>query len=360
MQKFIILLLIFFSAVYGTEIIDNNISQNSKQNLIYLSYDKKPSRVYVKQIFEIKIKAVVATTKFDKISTNFKGGVGYKVLNKNNSWKWYNDNIYFNTYYIQVTKDNSVFPKITVSILLKNDVIAKGILKPITPNIIKLQYDPLFSGVIANNLKLVKTKTTKFNNKSNILVMEIEGNKANLRDFKVANTLKDGIDSYSVSLPNIKVFYFAIIPNTEKIFRFSYFNLKLNKFEKLSIPVEIDTEDTSTQLGLNPKESKLEIYKNITLVSIALFSLFIFLFRRKIVYILIFIVIVVYLFIFYNPFDSIILKKNTKIRILPTYNSTIFYITNRKIIAEKLNTVKDYIKVLLPNGKIGWIKKDKN
>ncbi len=360
MQKFIILLLSVYSLIYSVEVADINGTKIDRQSIIYLSYVKKPQRAYVNQIFKIKIKAIVATTKFDKIVTNFSGNNSYTILNPNNSWKWYNDNIYFNTYYIKSKTENVLFPRIIVSLLEGSNAIAKSSLQPINPEIIKLKNTSIFSGVIADNIKIIKTRTTKFNKNSNIFIMEIQGKNANLRDFRLRNVIKDGIDSYDINLPNIKIFYFAIISNKRKILNFSYFNTNTNSFEKYSIPIEIDNEDTSTQLGLNPKESKLETYKNIVLIAIAFFSLIVFIFRRKIVYIIIFSVIVVYLLLFYNPFDSIILKKNTKIRILPTYNSTIFYITDRKIVAEKLDSIKMYIKVLLPNGKIGWIKKENN
>ncbi len=335
----------------------NETKSGVKENIIYLSYVKKPDRVYVNQIFKIKIKAVIAVSDFDKIVTTFQNGIESKVINPKNSWKWFNDNIYFNEYYLKVTSTNALLPTISVSVSkgIKN-IVTKS-LQPFKPEIIQLKKSDIFSGVIADDLKVAKFKTTKFDKKSNILVMEIEAKEANIRDFKIANTIKDGIDSYSINLPYSKIFYFAILPNTQKEFKFSYFNIKKNKFENFTIPLDVSNEDTSTQLGLNPKASKISMYKNITLVAIAFFSLVIFFFRRKIVYIFIFILIMIYLFIFYNPFDSIILPKNTKIRILPTYNSTVFYLTDRKIVAEKLNSTKKYIKVLLPNGKIGWVRK---
>ncbi len=356
-MKYIFLLFCFFSLVIAEDFNTTANTSNIKENIIYLTYVKKPERVYVNQIFKIKIKAVVAVNDFDKIVTTFQNGIDTKIINPQNSWKWFNDNIYFNEYYLKVTSINAILPMIKVSIYKGTQLVVAKSLKPFKPEVIQLKKSDTFCGVLANNLKITKFKTTKFDKKSNILVMEIEGKDANIRDFKVLSTVKDGIDSYSINFPYSKIFYFAILPNSQKEFKFSYFNIKNNKFEDFTIPLEVSTEDTSTQLGLNPKASNLSMYKNIILVVIAFLSLIIFFFRRKIIYVLIFIFIMIYIFIFYNPFDSIILPKNTKIRILPTYNSTIFYITDRKIVAEKLNSTKKYIKVLLPNGKIGWVGK---
>ena len=354
-MRYILFIFLFLGHIWAEDI--NDTKPNVKESVIYLSYVQKPERVYVNQIFKIKIKAIVAVSDFDKIVTTFQNSVDTKVINPKNSWKWFNDNIYFNEYYLKVISPSAVLPTINVSIQKDNKIIVAKSLKYFKPEIIQLKKSDIFCGVLADTLKVAKFKITKFDKKSNILVMEIEGKNANIRDFKISNTVKDGIDSFNINFPYSKIFYFAILPNSQKEFKFSYFNIKKNRFENFTIPLEVSDEDTSTQLGLNPKAGNLSMYKNIALVVIAFLSLVIFFFRRKIVYILIFVFIVIYLFIFYNPFDSIILPKNTKIRILPTYDSTIFYITDRKIVAEKLNSTNRYIKVLLPNGKIGWVEK---
>ena len=353
--RYILFVFLFLGYIWAGDV--NTTKPEIKESVIYLTYEKKPDRVYVNQIFKVKIKAIIATSDFDKIVTNFQNGIDVKVINPKNSWKWFNDNIYFNEYYLKAISSNAILPKIEVSILKGAKNVAVKSLQPFKPEIIQLKKSDIFSGVIAKDLKILKSKTTKFDKKSNILVMQIEAQDANLRDFKVSNVIKEGIDSYSINLPYSKIFYFAILPKSQKEFKFSYFNILKNRFESFTILLEVSSEDTSTQLELNPKASKISMYKNIALVTLAFLSLIIFFFRRKMVYIFIFVLIMVYLFIFYNPFDGVILPKNTKIRILPTYNSTIFYITDRKIVAEKLNSTDKYIKVLLPNGKIGWVEK---
>ncbi len=357
MRKIILLfILVCFSLIADENNV--NVTQDLQQNLVYARYEQKPQRVYVNQIFQVKIKLIVAIKNFDKIITSFSDAKSCQVLNPDNSWKWYNDNIYYNTFYYKALSKDAIFPTVNISVSQNDKIISSFAITPIKSKIIKLQNNPLFSKVVAKELKIIKSKTTKFNDKSNIIVLEIDGSYANLRDFNMSNVVKNGIDSYNINLPEIKIFYFAIIPQDMKTFDFTYFNTTTNSFDKLSIPIELNNENISTQLELNPKNSKLSLYKNVILAVVAFVFFIIFLFRKKIIYIIVTIIIIVYLFIFYNPFDNIVLNKNTKIRILPTYNSTIFYITDRKIVAEKLNSVKDYIKVQLPNGKIGWIKKE--
>ncbi len=352
-MRYILFIFLFISTLWAGG-VDKNIP---KENVIFLSYIQKPDRVYVNQIFKVKIKAIIAINSFDKLDTAFKKAINSKVINPKNPWKKLDKHIYTNEFYIKATSKNALLPIVSVYILKNGKKIAIKSLKPFELEIIQLKKDDIFSGVVASDLKVTKSKTTKFDKKSNILVMEIEAKEANIRDFKVQNSIKDGIDSYKINLPNSKIFYFAIIPKSQKEFIFSYFNTHKNRFEKLTIPLKLLDEDTSTQLGLNPKASKISMYKNIALVVVALLSLIIFIFRRKIIYLLIFVAIAIYLYMFYNPLDTVVLQKDTKIRILPTYNSTIFHITDKKVLAEKLNSTKEYVKVLLPNDKIGWVKK---
>ncbi len=354
-MRYIFFIFLFLGHIWAEDINDTKF--NVKESVIFLSYVQKPDRVYVNQIFKIKIKAVIAVNGFDKIVTTFQNSANTKVLNPKNHWKLFSNNIYFNEYYLKVTSLKALLPNIIISIYKGKQIVGRQVLNSFKPDIIQLKKSDTFCGVLANSLKVTKFKTTKFDKKSNILVMEIEGYDANIRDFKISTTIKDGIDSYKINFPYSKIFYFAILPNMQKEFKFSYFNIKKNKFEDFTIPLKVSDEDTSTQLELNPKASKISMYKNIILVVIAVLSLLIFLFRKKIIYLSIFILIIIYLFVFYNPFDRVVLLKNTKVRILPTYNSTIFYVTNKRIVAEKLNSTDKYIKVLLPNGKIGWVRK---
>ncbi len=357
MKIFIIFLTVSLS-LWSENIANQNDFNKTKENLLYLSYEKKPERIYVNQIFKVKLKAIVATTNFNKIITNFNGYRSLTILNRNNSWKWYNDNIYYNTFYFKALSANTKFPKILISLSNNGKIIASQSLNEINPEIIKLKQNKDFSGVIAENLEVVKSKATQFNQNSNILVLEITGKNANLRDFHIANVIKDGIDSFDINLPKSKIYYFAIIPKNENTFKFSYFNTIQNRYMDFSIPITVVEDAVSTQLELNPKESKMYIYENIFLLAIAFLFLILFYFKRKKRYIFVFLCVVGYLIVFYNPFDDIILPKGTKITILPIYNSIVFDVTNRKIVAEKLDSISKYIKILLPNGKIGWVRKD--
>ncbi|WP_454991229.1 SH3 domain-containing protein, partial [Campylobacter rectus] len=52
------------------------------------------------------------------------------------------------------------------------------------------------------------------------------------------------------------------------------------------------------------------------------------------------------------------LKQNINVKILPTQNSSVFYTSKAQQKVEILGEREDYVKILLDDGKIGWVKKD--
>lgn len=362
MIKFIVLLFSFVSFLFANPVNENNETNSStifKAKSIFLSYEKSPTKVYVGEVFPIKIKAIVTNKDFEEITTTFSDSIGMDIINPDAKWQWFSDNIFYNTFYMKTNTIESQLPNITFNIHFNNTQIDSGILNASQPNIIQLNGTKEFSSVIAKSLKIKKHKTSQFDDKSLIIVLEIEAEQSNLGDFHLKDVIRDGIDSSDENLPFFKIFYYAIIPNYEKKFEFTYFNTQTNKFEKFSIPIIVDDDKVSTQIDLNPGESNLRIYKDATYGFIALILILLFMRRRKITYIIFFILLIVIFLYDKNPLNSIKIDENTNIKILPTDKSTVFYTTNRTLYAQELDTKDNYIKILLPNGKIGWIK-DKN
>jgi len=84
--------------------------------------------------------------------------------------------------------------------------------------------------------------------------------------------------------------------------------------------------------------------------------LYLFIRRKRVIYLIFLILLSVYYFIDTNPLNSIKISANTKVQILPTENSTVFYVTPRVLYVQKVMTREKYIKIILSNGKIGWVK----
>lgn len=353
----------YAQSVFNTNeanITANANETNSSTNLpklqsIFLSYEEIPQKVYVGEVFPIKVKAIIANDDFEELSTSLQDGEKIDILNPESKWQWFSDNIFYNTFYIKAKNTKSKLPNIQLNIYKNKQQTDSAIIEATHPSIIQLNGTKYFSNVIAQELKVKKYKTSQFDDKNYIVVLEIEAKQSNLEDFKLTWVTRDGIDSSVNNLPYYKIFYYAIIPNYIKKFDFTYFNSNKNQFDKISMPIMLSDDTVSTQIGLNPAESSIRIYKDFTYLICGLFLILLFIRRRKLIYIIVLILLVILFLYEKNPLNSIKIEKNTQIKILPTEKSTVFYTTNRILYAQKLDTKDEYIKILLPNGKIGWI-----
>ncbi|NOX15254.1 MAG: hypothetical protein GXP61_04390 [Epsilonproteobacteria bacterium] len=358
MKLFIIFLFSFsllFGAIQDTNSSDVNNTIQKKQT-IFLSYENIPEKVFVNQVFSIKVKAIITVSGFDKIKNKILSENGIKIINANENWKWYNDEIFYKTFYLKATDKNATMPQMNFELYKDGNLINSQKFPKLKLNIINLNTDKYFSHVIADSLRVLKSKTTNFDEKNLIVVLEIEAKNSNLKDFKLSWVKRDGIDSKFDNTPIYKIYYYAIIPKYTKNFIFTYFNTKTNSFIKKQIKIVVDSDEVSTQSDLNPKDGTFVIYKNISFGLLFLALLYLLIRRRRLVYFLALILLVIYYFIDTNPFNSIKIPKNTKVQILPTRNSTVFYITPRVLYVQKIMKREDYIKIILPNEKIGWIK----
>lgn len=359
-MKFFFVFLFLITQVFSADL--NATHENNATNLInqkqtiFLSYENVPDKVFVGQIFPIKVKALVATQDFDEIKNNIVQKNGIEILNADENWKWQNNELFFKTFYLKVVDQNASFPQISFDLYKDGNLTSSQPFPSLSLNIINLNVDKYFSNVIADSLEIIKSKTTNFDEKNLIVVLEIEAKNSNLKDFKLSTVLRDGIDSAVDNTPYYKIYYYAIIPKHTESLTFTYFNTIQNSFVKKSVDIIVDDDEVSTQSNLNPKDDGFQLYRN------AVYGFFILLFlvlsfiRRKIIYFLLLVFFVVLFFINMNPLSSIKISADTKVYILPTRNSTVFFVTPRIIYAQKIKKIDNYIKIILPNGKIGWIK----
>ncbi len=351
MKKLFTLLVLFLLPLFAVE--EENM-HGAKS--IFLSYQELPSKVYVGQLLPVKIQAIITHTKFDAISMQFGKSISGEIINPNAKWQSIGNNTYETTCYFKIKAPSLQLPSLHVNLLFKNQVIEKETLDIPTMQAIALKKESSFSNVIAQTLSVNKYKTTSFDAKNAIIVLEIEANLANLKDFNLSQIAKNGIDSFSENGTTQKIYYYAIIPNYQKTFEFSYFDLPTNKFHKISLPVVIESEEVSTQLGLNPKESIFEFYKSVAYGSGAVFFLLLFIRKRKLIFFLGIAFFAMLFFVDQNPLNKVELKQNSSLMILPTERSTLFFTSNQPLQVEKLAQRGEYVKVLLPDGKIGWTK----
>ncbi len=327
-----------------------------KSKSIFLSYLKQPKKVYINQHFSVEIKAVLTGSNLKSIGTEFVGGKDFKVLNPNAPWVESAEKSHTNTYHIKLTSAKSSLPHFRIVTTNKRGESSSETLKSYPQKLVGLKKSEFFSNVLASDFNLISHHEKEYDDKSNIILMEINASKSNLEDFHLPFAIREGIDSIHEQNNKQNIFYFVIVPNYQKVLKFKYFNLQTNKFNRISFPIMISDSSVSTQTGLNPQKSKIFLYKVIALLSFALLFLLLFMKYKKSYLLFLALFIAVYTIVTKLITNNLTLPKDIMIRILPTENSTIFFKTAQTMEVKVLSKKNGYIKVLLPNTKIGWIK----
>jgi len=209
-----------------------------------------------------------------------------------------------------------------------------------------------FSNVLAKNLKIKNIISSKYDNKYNMVSFTLTGKDANINDFTLG--LKD--ENLTIISPQ-KATYLGLIEKDKKNIVFYYFNTQKNNYQKIEIPVNIKEETISTQTNLNPEENTLFTPVNIFFLSIIAVLLIIFLIYQKTWLIFPPILLSAYLIYINLPKGETYLSRGTKVYILPTKNSTVFYKAPIGSKVKILKKLKNYTKIQIQN-KIGWVKNE--
>lgn len=327
---------------------------------VFLSYEKVPERVYIGEIFPIVLKVIITSRYYDEITTKIANNNNFEMLNKKVIWtKTSNPQILNATIYLKAKKKTTKIPGFKIELLENDEVIETAAIGSVDIESVKLNADKNFSGVIAKNFVVASSFTNRFDENSIILTANFEAAVSNLEDFNISIIEKARVDTLTENnFEHQKIQYSAILPNYTRLFEFTYFDTTKNNFELIKIPLILKSDDISTHVDINPKENMFNLYKNIALGILAVILIVIFFIKRyKITLILAFMILA---FIAYNnhPFNDIKIEQNTNVHILPNEKLTILYKTENIIDAEKLDEKNGFIKVLLPNEKIGWVKKE--
>lgn len=349
--KLILLIILSFSSLLSND--------NGKSKEIYLSYEKYPNRVFTGQKFDIQLSSIILKdpTSYDKIITTFTTEEGIDILTTNVVWEEIKSNRYTTTISYKVYDKEFILPRITLALIKNGQIIDY-----ISVESPKIEYEKiainqkLFSNIIAKNLQVHTVKTKQYTNNILHTTLHIEGINSNLEDIHFNSYEDQGINSLTQNYPNQSLYYYVMIPSHTKQINFTFYNTLQKEFITIQIPIILDEELVSTQTELNPYNSSILIYKQVfSGVFLALFIIMYIITRhnRYLILMTIMIIILAYLFI---PNKKILLNENTKVYILPTSNSTVYNILDRKHIVEQINEKDKFIKVLFENENIGWIK----
>ncbi|WP_103619278.1 SH3 domain-containing protein [Campylobacter concisus] len=339
---------------------DNQVYDKIKVKELLLKATNVPKNVVIGEIFSVEI---VADTQNDfefEFETQL-DETNIKWLNKKNfQWVKSEDNKYVGTFYLEATSIDAKTLKVGLDLKRNGENYQNSSINIFLPKLKELRSDENYNHIVADNLEVKKFKTTKFDDINNIMVVEIYGNNVDLSAFNIENKtiLKQGVDTINGDFNSQSAYYFAVFKPNKKSLDFNYYNLKKAKFESFSLPVSVEDDDVSTQIGLNPKQSEFSTYKDVTIYSCVVIFLLLAIWRRRLSYFFVAAVFIALGIYTYNPFGKAVLKPDISVSILPTKNSTIFYTSRKNENVEILDTKGDYSKILFADGKIGWVKKD--
>ncbi|GAA7614056.1 SH3 domain-containing protein [Helicobacter pylori] len=326
--------------------------------------DLENNPVYIGQIIGVTYDLLLFDAEF--LEAKIKDGLDktqIELLNKMPKWKKVEKELFRATYYYKIKGMKASIPPLEVSAFSNKDkYIDHSIAPKVALQVTDLSKNPRYAKIMAKDLQVVQYKTKDYDDKNNILVMELAFKEATWEDFHIKEAIKQGFDNASLNQIKAKegsVFYYCVLPKTLQNLSFDYFSLSNKQFKTLSFSA-IPTQDTTgIQSDLIPKNNFL-VFSNVALLALCVFFLVLFfIFGRKLIFLglgVLCLGFVLYRLLFTQK--SALLLAHKKIRILPTQNSTILGLSKNEMPIKILGSHDDYYKILTPHEQIGWVKKD--
>ncbi len=364
--KIISLILSFLAAFLVAE--NAHEPEEIKAKVVYVKIpqleDLENNPVYIGQIIGVTYDLLLFDAEF--LEAKIKDELDktqIELLSKMPKWKKVEKELFRATYYYKIKGAKASIPPLEVSAFSNKDkYIDHSIAPKVTLQVTDLSKNPRYANVMAKDLQVVQYKTKDYDDKNNILVMEIAFKEATWEDFHIKEAIKQGFDNASLNQIKAKegsVFYYCVLPKTLQSLSFDYFSLSNKQFKTLSFSA-IPTQDTTgIQSDLIPKNNFL-VFSNVALLALCVFFLVLFfIFGRKLIFLglgILCLGFVLYHLLFTQK--SALLLAHKKIRILPTQNSTILGLSKNEMPIKILGSHDDYYKILTPHEQIGWVKKD--
>ncbi len=329
--------------------------------------DLENNPVYIGQVIGVTYDLLLFDAEF--LEAKIKDGwdkTQIELLSKMPKWKKVEKELFRATYYYKIKGVKASIPPLEVSAFSNKDkYIDHSIAPKVTLQVTDLSKNPRYANVMAKDLQVVQYKTKDYDDKNNILVMELAFKEATWEDLHIKEAIKQGFDNASLNQIKAKegsVFYYCVLPKTIQNLSFDYFSLSNKQFKTLSFST-IPTQDTTgIQSDLIPKNNFL-VFSNVALVALlalcVFFLVLFFIFGRKLIFLglgILCLGFVLYHLLFTQK--SALLLAHKKIRILPTQNSTILGLSKNEMPIKILGSHDDYYKILTPHEQIGWVKKD--
>ncbi len=312
-----------------------------------VEYSYVPKKVYEKQVFPISFLANNNASN-KKIIFNFSEGkqpvLKEPVIIKNGTKTFY-------TFYFKTTDRLFSLPKITVNLNGKKRIL-DGVRIPVK----KLPHSKNFSGVIASGLKIKNHQVSVYDETTNLIAISFEAHDANLEDIYIPSALKDGVENAKREGSKMEINYYIVLPSTQKLLTFTYFDTIKEEFVEKSIPIIMQDASVAAQTDLNPKDDSFETLKKYTLIILTIVFALLFLWKRDFFYLVMSFISAAILLTFYTALATVCVKEGSPLYIVPSANSTTSIHIDKRYKTTKLAERNEFVKIEYTNGTVGWIK----
>lgn len=343
------------------EIVDIDpslIYQNIDPIELNLSSQSKDKSIYIYEPFSLNL-----TAKTDKV-LDFDMNLTMRLnnitwLNPKPLWSKKSAGVYETTIWLLASSSQSSIESLTLTLNRNGMFFQNKTIKPDLPLIKSIESKENFANFVGEDLKIEMIKSSKFNEYSNLTTIELISKNGNLTLFNIPGEFqKQGFDSLKGDFKNQNGIYFIISDNNITDINFSYYNPIYNIFNDINLTINVQDSDLSTQVPLNPKEGEFKLYKDLSIYFAIIIFLAIFIWKKSYYSLVIAIAFIAYSLYDNKPFSDAKLKTDTKVRILPTSNSTIFAITTKEQDVKIITKKDNYTKVILQNQTIGWVENE--
>ncbi len=343
------------------EIVDIDpslIYQNIDPVELNLSSQSKDKSIYIYEPFSLNLTAKTdKVLDFDMNLTMRSNNITW--LNPKPLWSKKSAGVYETTIWLLANSSQSSIESLTLTLNRNGMFFQNKTIKPDLPLIKSIESKENFANFVGEDLKIEMIKSSKFNEYSNLTTIELISKNGNLTLFNIPGEFqKQGFDSLKGDFKNQNGIYFIISDNNITDINFSYYNPIYNIFNDINLTINVQDSDLSTQVPLNPKEGEFKLYKDLSIYFAIIIFLAIFIWKKSYYSLVVAIVFIAYSLYDNKPFSDAKLKTDTKVRILPTSNSTIFAITTKEQDVKIITKKDNYTKVILQNQTIGWVENE--
>ena len=313
-------------------------------------YSYMPKTVYENQLFPVTIVGIGTTDSptltFDTSSTN------QPLFNKPLEVK--NGNETFYTFYFKAGKSDVLIPRLFIISKTTDKKVLS--LDKYRIKLSHLKPSKNFSGVLAADMRLKGQQVSNYDDKNHIVTLTLEAYEANIEDMALENISEFGVESIKREHAKVTAEFYAVLPRTQKEFKFCYFNTIKKQCVSFSIPIKVVDASVTTQSDLNPKVDAFKRLKRYTLITFSLFFLMMFIWKKDFFYLVLGVISIIALLTFYIPHKKICVKQGASLYILPTQTSTVSTKIDNQLDTMLLAERKEFKKIEYRKGIIGWIK----